>query len=99
MIPGKVRRLRGGDQVRVVVGVVNHAGVPAGSSVSDARVLINGIVVGAAWNVTAGIPDFHVGDDSLQTHESAEWFDNAKFGIFVHWGTCAFYCLVIFHLS
>ncbi|KAK0192763.1 glycoside hydrolase [Armillaria mellea] len=85
-IPGSVKRLRGGDQVRILVGVVNKDGVEAGTPISDVRILINGRPVGNQWDAIAGIPDFFTGDDSLVTHESAEWFDNAKFGLFVHWG-------------
>ncbi|KAF9007312.1 glycoside hydrolase [Hymenopellis radicata] len=86
VIPGSVQRLRGGDQVRIVVGVVNEDCVEEGTPISDVQVLIDGEPVGKAWDAIAGIPDYYVGDDSLMTHESAEWFDNAKFGLFVHWG-------------
>ncbi|KAK0237964.1 glycoside hydrolase [Armillaria nabsnona] len=85
-IPGSVRRLRGGDQVRILVGVVNKDGVKPGTPISDVQILIDGRPVGKQWDAIAGIPDFYTGDDSLMTHESAEWFDNAKFGLFVHWG-------------
>lgn len=86
VIPGLVQRLRGGDQVRVLVGVLNEKGVDPGTVVSDAQVLVDGKEVGKKWEVTAGIPEWYIGDESLKTHESAEWFDNAKFGLFVHWG-------------
>ncbi|KAK0452394.1 glycoside hydrolase [Armillaria borealis] len=86
VIPGRVRRLRGGDQVRILVGVVNKDGVKPGTPISDVQILIDGRPVGNQWDAIAGIPDFYTGDDSLMTHESAEWFDNAKFGLFVHWG-------------
>ncbi len=88
IIPGSVQRLRGGDQVRIVVGVVNEDCVEEGTPISDVQVLVDGVPVGNTWDAIAGIPDYYVGDDSLMTHESAEWFDNAKFGLFVHWGTC-----------
>ncbi|KAK0237959.1 glycoside hydrolase [Armillaria nabsnona] len=86
VIPGSVRRLRGGDQVRILAGVVNKDGVEPCTPISDVQILTDGRPVGKEWDVTAGIPDFCTGDDNLMTHESAEWFDNAKFGIFVHWG-------------
>ncbi|PBK81167.1 glycoside hydrolase [Armillaria gallica] len=86
VIPGSVRRLRGGDQVRILVGVANKDGVEPGTPISDVQILIDGRPVGKEWDAIAGIPDFYTGDDSLMTHESAEWFDNAKFGLFVHWG-------------
>ncbi|KAK0442753.1 glycoside hydrolase [Desarmillaria tabescens] len=86
MIPGTIRRLRGGDQARFLVGVVNKDSIKPGTPISDVQVLIDGRPVGNQWDAIAGIPDFYPGDDSLMTHESAEWFDNAKFGLFVHWG-------------
>ncbi|KAK0458786.1 glycoside hydrolase [Desarmillaria tabescens] len=86
MIPGIIRRLRGGDQARFLVGVVNKDSIKPGTPISDVQVLIDGRPVGNQWDAIAGIPDFYPGDDSLMTHESAEWFDNAKFGLFVHWG-------------
>ncbi len=87
VIPGSVRRLRGGDQIHILVGVANNDGVEPGTPISDVQILTDGRPVGKEWDVIAGIPDFCTGDDSLMTHESAEWFDNAKFGLFVHWGT------------
>lgn len=95
VIPGHVQRLRGGDQVRIVVGVVNVDGVEPGTPISDVEVLIDGQKVGKCWDTIAGIPDYYVGDDSLKTHESAEWFDNAKFGLFVHWGMSLFLGLLV----
>ncbi|KAK7462834.1 hypothetical protein VKT23_007411 [Stygiomarasmius scandens] len=86
VIPGEVKRLRGGDQVRVVVGIVNEDGVKPGTEIDDVQVVINGSPLANQWRIVAGIPDYFVGDESLQTHESPEWFDGAKFGLFVHWG-------------
>jgi len=88
VIPGEVKRLRGGDQVRVVVGIVNEDGVTPGTEIDGVQVVINGSPLADQWRIVAGIPDYFVGDESLQTHESPEWFDGAKFGLFVHWGVC-----------
>ena len=75
------------------MGVQNAEGVDDGTTV-HAEVLIRdeeGRTVSRSdgWKVAAGIPPFVAGDASLKTHESPEWFDGAKFGLFVHWGTCA----------
>ncbi|KZV75904.1 glycoside hydrolase family 29 protein [Peniophora sp. CONT] len=91
--PGTFVRLRPNDQIVVNVGVQNAAGTTAGSS-STATVTIsdsNGTSIAVArasdpWPITAGIPEWTNTDSSLMTHESPEWFDDAKFGIFVHWG-------------
>ncbi|KAH8921397.1 glycoside hydrolase family 29 protein [Atractiella rhizophila] len=85
VIPGSLKRLRGGDQVRVIVGIVSN-GVKAGKTLDGVTILANEKKISKNWKITAGIPDYYVGDDSLKTHESAEWFDSAKFGLFVHWG-------------
>ncbi|KAK1221554.1 hypothetical protein PQX77_015673 [Marasmius sp. AFHP31] len=92
VVPATLNRLRGGDQVRVVVGVVNNPGVEPGTQADGAQILIrpsNGSewkTFEGVWNITAGIPEYFIGDESLRTHESAEWFDGVKFGLFVHWG-------------
>lgn len=39
--------------------------------------------------ITAGIPPYMDDDASLRTHETPEWFDGAKFGLFIHWGVYA----------
>ncbi|MGH3384724.1 MAG: alpha-L-fucosidase [Nocardioidaceae bacterium] len=33
-----------------------------------------------------GIPDYEPTPESLETHPLPDWFDDAKFGIFIHWG-------------
>ncbi|KAI4520557.1 glycoside hydrolase [Schizophyllum commune Loenen D] len=86
VLPATIVRLRGGDQAKVVVGVVNKKGVEAGAKGRVRVVATGGGVATPGWDIVAGIPDYYVGDDSLSTHESAEWFDDAKFGLFVHWG-------------
>ncbi|KAK7047335.1 hypothetical protein VNI00_006566 [Paramarasmius palmivorus] len=86
VIPATINRLRGGDQVQVVVGIVNADGVNPGTVVDGVRVLVDGEALNGSWNILAGIPEYQYGDESLRTHESPEWFNSVKFGIFVHWG-------------
>ncbi|KAL1743584.1 glycoside hydrolase [Schizophyllum fasciatum] len=92
VIPAMLSRLRGGDQAKVIVGVVNTEGIVPGTAskvtviVSDEQGAETTWSSKMVWDIVAGIPDYYVGDESLQTHESAEWFDEAKFGLFVHWG-------------
>ncbi len=47
-------------------------------------------LAGSALAVTPALarprPRFQPAWDSLQTHELPQWFDDAKFGIFIHWG-------------
>jgi alpha-L-fucosidase len=90
IIPATINRLRGGDQVRVVVGIVNADGVNPGTVVDGVSVLVDGEALNGVWDILAGIPDYQYGDESLRTHESPEWFNSVKFGIFVHWGAFRF---------
>jgi alpha-L-fucosidase len=36
--------------------------------------------------LSLGAPDYSSTDGSLHKHPSASWYENAKFGIFIHWG-------------
>ncbi|KAI1853770.1 hypothetical protein JX265_003896 [Neoarthrinium moseri] len=85
--PGKLRRLCPGDQKTVTVGV---AGSSNGSTTADViiddgktqqRFAVDGLEFGfLTWSSDL---------DVLAKHESPEWFDDAKYGIFIHWGPYA----------
>ncbi|KAJ3553679.1 hypothetical protein NM688_g3482 [Phlebia brevispora] len=94
VVPGNVVRLRSNDQVVVRIGVQNlpHAkpGTNATANVvwqlasgTATDLIIDGL---SGWEVVAGIPEWTSDDTSLRTHEAPDWFDEAKFGIFIHWG-------------
>jgi len=91
--PASIKRLRSSDQVTVIVGVQRSDQTEAGSQ-AKARVIVtdeSGAAVQVAradddWVVTVGIPGYENTDESLTTHEPPIWFDDAKFGIFIHWG-------------
>ncbi|THG97827.1 hypothetical protein EW026_g4244 [Hermanssonia centrifuga] len=96
VVPGIVKRLRSNDQVVVPVGVRNRVGVKSGTS-AKVQVVLSSAGENQAerdvkledandWDVVAGIPEWTNGDASLRTHEAPEWFNDAKFGIFIHWG-------------
>lgn len=83
---GFVKRLCPGDQKRVNIGV-------SGSANSTT---VTVALSGDSSNQTASFPGVNIGFesftadlDSLAKHESPEWFDNAKYGIFIHWGPYA----------
>jgi alpha-L-fucosidase len=85
---GTLNRLRAGDQALVEIGVVNKEGVAAGSS-GDATVIISGNGVSSTpytFNATYGIRPYEATYESIYTHESPNWYNNAKYGIFIHWG-------------
>ncbi|EUC64021.1 alpha-L-fucosidase [Rhizoctonia solani AG-3 Rhs1AP] len=86
--PYSLRRLRSGDQVVMKIGVRNSFKVP---TKTKGRVIVKDTHGKAAfkseeYDFTAGIPDYKPADASLSQHEASDWFDEAKFGIFIHWG-------------
>ncbi|KAF8577472.1 glycoside hydrolase family 29 protein [Ramaria rubella] len=87
---GTLNRLRAGDQARVKIGVVNAKGTTRGATVLSAAVVKNahGSVIATSpdFEITAGIPEYDNSFASLSLHESPKWFEDSKFGIFVHWG-------------
>lgn len=88
VVPGVINRLRPGDQATVQVGVVNAEGVEAGTT-GEATVFITGagVNVSSSFNATFGIAQYDATYESMYMHETAPWFNNAKFGIFVGFST------------
>ncbi|GME32956.1 hypothetical protein GTA08_BOTSDO10949 [Neofusicoccum parvum] len=85
---GTVKRLRNGDQTFVEIGVTNKAGVEPGTA-GNATVYIAGEGIPSSqytFNATFGIADFEATYDSVYAHETPNWFNDAKYGIFIHWG-------------
>lgn len=85
---GTVRRLRNGDQTKVEVGVVNKSGVERGTT-GNATIHIAGEGLPSShytFNATFGIADYEPTYDSIYSHEAPNWFNDAKYGIFIHWG-------------
>ncbi|RAO67188.1 uncharacterized protein BHQ10_003200 [Talaromyces amestolkiae] len=85
---GTIKRLRAGDQVTVDIGVVNKPGVEPGST-GNATILVSGHDVRSnvyTFNATYGIGSYKPTYESVYSHESPNWYNNAKYGIFVHWG-------------
>src|SRR6476469_2448251 len=84
--PAAVRRLGPGEEVRLRIGIV-RTGAPV-DTVVNGKVVAQGKRLRAEQQVrfTLGVADYQATDASLGGHESPYWFDDAKFGIFVHWG-------------
>ena len=87
---GTIKRLRPGDQVMVEVGVVNKAGVAPGST-GNATVVLSGAALETAYsfNATYGIGQYEPTYESVYSHETPDWYNDAKYGIFIHWGVYA----------
>lgn len=89
--PGYIRRLRPGDQAVVDIGVINADGIATGTN-GTATLIISGTGIASttySFNATYGIQTYASTFESIYTHESPPWFNNAKYGIFIHWGVYA----------
>ena len=92
VLPGTLKRLRPGDSAVVQVGVQNNVGTTSGTTCSG--------TVQATWgsaydkttttssNISGscGVGDYTASASSLAFHSSPDWFNEIKFGIFIHWG-------------
>ncbi|MEU9450008.1 alpha-L-fucosidase [Streptomyces sp. NPDC048277] len=86
--PARVRRLDPGEQARVHVGIRNRTGTAPGTA-QDGRVSVRSRgseVVGGQRTLTLGTADYQPTETSLGGHQAPYWFNDAKFGIFIHWG-------------
>jgi alpha-L-fucosidase len=88
VVPGVVTRLGPGEQAIVEIGITNAASLTKGSQVAATAVAdVNaGNTATLAFTLTAGIAAYSATDASLSQHEAPDWFNQAKFGIFIHWG-------------
>ncbi|KAF2099507.1 glycoside hydrolase [Rhizodiscina lignyota] len=89
--PATIKRLRPGDQRKVQIGVRNKAGVAAGST-DTATIKVSGKGVQCndyAFHATYGIVKYQANYESVYSHDVPDWYNNAKFGIFIHWGVYA----------
>jgi alpha-L-fucosidase len=86
--PARIRRLDPGEQARVHIGIRNRAGTAPGTQ-QDGSVTVRGRGAQAATTdrrLTLGTADYQPTDASLSGHQAPYWFNDAKFGIFIHWG-------------
>jgi alpha-L-fucosidase len=86
--PGVIKRLGPGDQAIVEIGVRNRRGVKPGDS-GPATVVIKGQHVSSSqytFTATYGISQYEATYESIYSHEAPNWYNNAKYGIFIHWG-------------
>lgn len=86
--PARVKRLRPGDSAIVQVGVQNKDDVKPGSKGPATAIAKWGKDASASKAITAtyGMPTYNASAASVNQHESPNWFRDAKFGIFIHWG-------------
>ncbi len=86
--PATVTRLAPGEQARVKVGIEKARPMPDGTAVPGAVVarLAGGVSARQELTLTVGVQRYSATNASLSRHESPDWFNDAKFGIFIHWG-------------
>jgi alpha-L-fucosidase len=85
---GIIKRLGPGDQAIVEIGVRTRKGVKPGDS-GPATVVIKGQKVTSSeykFTATYGISKYEATYESIYGHEAPNWYNNAKYGIFIHWG-------------
>lgn len=90
--PATINRLAPGQSVIVQVGVKNKASVAAGTSCSGNVTATWGGKYGAVQSSSqelsgnCGFGDYTADATSLGNHWNPDWFNEVKFGIFIHWG-------------
>ena len=90
--PGSLVRLAPGQSTIVQIGVTNKDNVAAGTqcdataTATWANGYSDGKSTGLDFSGSCGIGTYEASDSSLATHSSPDWFQQVKYGIFIHWG-------------
>lgn len=84
--PVLVKRFCPGDQKNILVPVEGTGNSPATVTV---KVPNHQPIRVDFPDVTIGLREWTAAADSLVEHEAPQWYDGAKFGIFIHWGPYA----------
>ena len=81
--PGHIKRLCAGDQKRVDVGVNGVANRGTATIRMQDAFSVNRQ---SFSDISIGLTEWTSDLSSLSKHEAPQWFDDAKFGILIHWG-------------
>lgn len=86
--PEDILRLAAGDEVTIEVGVRPASGTPAGTTLPLDMVVRSGdaLLDSQPAALTVAAVSYTATEDSLSAHETPDWYDGAKFGIFIHYG-------------
>ena len=90
--PGTLTRLAPGQAAVVQVGVKNKVGVARGITCRATITVIWGAKYGTTQTTSStisgkcGFGDYTSDASSIAWHSSPDWYNDAKFGIFIHWG-------------
>lgn len=89
---GTLSRLAPNQRATVQIGVKNKPGVPQGSTGGGTVVATYGegygptLYANQSFSGVCGQYTYEANTDSLGFHWTPQWWDDAKFGIFIHWG-------------
>ena len=89
---GTLTRLYPGQAAVVQIGVQNKVGVAAGTTCTAKVTAVWGNDYGPALSTSSiisgscGFGDYTADSTSLSWHWNPDWFNEVKFGIFIHWG-------------
>ncbi|KAJ5311931.1 hypothetical protein N7508_002761 [Penicillium antarcticum] len=80
---GIIKRLGPGDQATLE----NKKGGPISRGPATVTISEHKIISAPySFNSSYGIHPYEANYESIYSHESPNWYNNAKFGIFIHWG-------------
>jgi alpha-L-fucosidase len=80
VVPGSIKRICPGDQKSVYVSVMGSGNCSADVLITYQNTTTTHTFEGLEFGLTNWT------STNLAAHESPQWFDDAKFGIFIHWG-------------
>ncbi|PVH97050.1 glycoside hydrolase family 29 protein [Periconia macrospinosa] len=86
--PAKITRLMAGQKIVAQIGVKKNTEVADGSSCSGTVTATWGDAQIATTDISGicGFGDYEASKTSLNHHWNPDWYNDAKFGIFIHWG-------------
>ena len=85
---GLITELGPGEETNVEIGIQHTSSIANGTREAGS---VTGQISGGqsiTYNLTltVGVPAYSATNASLTQHQSPDWYNNAKFGIFIHWG-------------
>lgn len=89
---GTLSRLAPSQSAIVQLGVTNKRGVAAGAACNATVIASYGgaygdpITASQIISGVCGIPQYTASTSSLSQHWNPDWYNEVKFGIFIHWG-------------
>ncbi|CBX99860.1 hypothetical protein LEMA_P074490.1 [Plenodomus lingam JN3] len=92
VVPATLTRLISNQAAIVQVGIRNKANVAAGTQCSGTVTATYGAKYGTPITVNSpvtgmcGIGNYTQSADSINRHWNPDWFNDVKYGIFIHWG-------------